>query len=155
MQKMGYTASPTAANFTSIMSDAFFDKKEGRYVISWSSGYYDAVGPSDGTRAPLFMCVSATDNALGTWTCWALDSVVAPLPFVEFCAGRPTWDYSGDTIKVRRQSRWRSAVQVRGHVLVCVVGGLRGTPAGACTDALHKASSDLHVWFCAADARVL
>jgi hypothetical protein len=129
MQKMGYAASPTATNLTSLIPDAFFDKKEGRYVISWSSTYYNPVGPSDGPRAPLFMCVSATDNALGTWTCWALDSVVAPLPFVELCPDRPTWDYSGDTIKVRgqqqqQQQQWHlrlySAVGVRGRMCVKV-----------------------------------
>jgi hypothetical protein len=63
---------------------AFFDKLSKRFVVTWGTQYQGAPGA---VAAPLLVCVSESDNPVGQWTCWALDSTLEAQPSVAFCGG--------------------------------------------------------------------
>jgi hypothetical protein len=54
--------------------NAFYDKKEKRFVVTWAAAQGNSGDPS--RSSPLIVCASETDDALGMWTCWALRSTL-------------------------------------------------------------------------------
>lgn len=74
---------------------AFFDRLEQRFVLVWATGLNEETD----YFAPVVVCVSATNNPLGTWTAWALSSV----PYSGYCS---IADYFGDYPQVRVCVLW-------------------------------------------------
>lgn len=98
--KMGYSMGQADEGYTTISTNAFYDLKEGRYVIAFGSSWYGA-GPDDAPPSPIFICASASDNPLGQWTCWALSATLFPQIYVPFCAGQPGYAFWTDLPQVR------------------------------------------------------
>jgi hypothetical protein len=94
MQRMGYP-NGNQSLVSPIDPTAFYDKAEGRYVITWGSAYYAPSIEGDGSP-PLFVCVSADNQPLDTWTCWALSSITYAQPYARYCAGNPPSEYNPD-----------------------------------------------------------
>lgn len=88
MSKMGYEDPLFSSD-----PNAYYDLKEDRYVLAWSSFYLDPSQPGD-EYAPLFVCVSADSNPLSMWNCWALYSYTFTPD--NFCAGRNVSDFIAD-----------------------------------------------------------
>jgi len=87
MEKMGYDTALQPA-----FPQAFFDRLENRYVISWASAY-ESTEDDATVRAPLFVCASHGNNPMYEWTCWALYSVPKIHPNVEHCAGQSSGNF--------------------------------------------------------------
>lgn len=87
MEKMGYDSSLQPS-----FPQAFFDRLENRYVISWTSAYEGSDEVAT-LRAPLFVCASHGNNPMYEWTCWTLKSVPRIHPSVEHCAGQPNANF--------------------------------------------------------------
>lgn len=64
--------------------NAFYDKKDKRYVVTWTTANDADVA----TANPLVVCASETEDAMGEWTCWALRSTVESPSGFEFCANQ-------------------------------------------------------------------
>lgn len=67
-----------------IGPNAFYDKKEKRFVVTWAT-YGNAGGTPLSEASPLIVCASETEDAYGTWTCWALRSSLESPSSVDFC----------------------------------------------------------------------
>jgi hypothetical protein len=86
MQRMGYPSGGPEAILLSSDPSAFYDKADGRFVVTWASFFTEI---ETDTSPPLFVCVSADNQPLGEWTCWALTSTLDAQPYAGFCAGLP------------------------------------------------------------------
>jgi len=85
------------SNLYGLNPSAWYDPKEKRYVLMWATALKNPEHELPKVAYPVFVTVSCTDNPLGKWVVWALDTVPNVAPGFKFCDGNTLDKYAANT----------------------------------------------------------
>lgn len=95
-----------------------YDPKEKRYVLMWATALKNPDHNLPKIAYPLFVAVSHSNNPMGEWIIWALDTVPRIAPGLKFCDGQELDKYAANTPQV---GDWRDNGGTR--AAVCALTG--------------------------------